>query len=64
MVSKEDKPVTIKEDQPIKIVPFQLVTIQLTPEQQEQLAVLTGKSTPVLRIAVEDLADLAQVVTN
>ena len=43
---------------------MQIVKIALSKEQQTALEKLTGEKLSELRIAVEDLIDLADLVTN
>jgi len=43
---------------------FHHIQLELTPEQQAELEQLTGKKIANLRITVEDLASLSDVLLN
>lgn len=43
---------------------WHVVTIQLTSEQQAELSRLTGENVVNLKIAVENLADLSDLIAN
>lgn len=41
-----------------------IVSIKLTPEQRTEIAKITGETLDELRIGVEELADLGDLVAN
>lgn len=49
---------------PFSAEPWTLVTIDLSPEQQEAIVRLTGERLLQLKILVEDLVDLGDLVAN
>ncbi|MBB3610886.1 hypothetical protein [Rhizobium sp. BK602] len=49
---------------PVSTAKMHIVTIKLTPEQRTEFQRLTGETIQELRIGVEDLLDIGDLVAN
>ena len=55
---------TAEERDPIEVENWQMVRIKLSDEQRDAIKKVTGEDLLDLRIVVEDLVDLADLISN